>query len=110
MPPRCWWGLQATISTTKPKPELWDGARAKALAARWKWCLTAKKRNGERYATSKAEAINFFERYFGYVAKSDFLTGRDGRWSGCDLAWLVKADNFAKVLQGNYENRQEATA
>lgn len=91
----------------QPKPELWEGARAKALAARWKWCLTAKKRNGERYATSKAEAMNFFERYFGYVAKSDFLTGRDGRWSGCDLAWLVKADNFAKVLQGNYENRQQ---
>ena len=94
----------------QPKPELWEGARAKALAARWKWCLTAKKRNGERYATSKAEALDFFERYFGYVGKSDFLTGRDGRWSGCDLAWLVKADNFAKVLQGNYENRQEATA
>lgn len=94
----------------QPKPELWDGARAKALAARWKWCLTAKKRNGERYATSKAEALDFFKRYFGYVGKSDFLTGRDGRWSGCDLAWLVKADNFAKVLQGNYENRQEATA
>ena len=94
----------------QPKPELWEGARAKALAARWKWCLTAKKRNGERYATSKAEALDFFKRYFGYVGKSDFLTGRDGRWSGCDLAWLVKADNFAKVLQGNYENRQEATA
>ena len=93
----------------QPKPELWEGARAKALAARWKWCLTAKKRNGERYATSKAEALDFFKRYFGYVGKSDFLTGRDGRWSGCDLAWLVKADNFAKVLQGNYENRQEAT-
>lgn len=91
----------------QPKPELWEGQRAKNLSARWKWCLTAKKRNGERYATSKAEAMNFFERYFGYVAKSDFLTGRDGRWSGCDLAWLVKADNFAKVLQGNYENRQQ---
>ena len=94
----------------QPKPELWEGQRAKNLSARWKWCLTAKKRNGERYATSKAEALDFFKRYFGYVGKSDFLTGRDGRWSGCDLAWLVKADNFAKVLQGNYENRQEATA
>lgn len=91
----------------QPKPELWEGQRAKALASRWKWCLTAKKRNGERYATSKAEALDFFKRYFGYVGKSDFLTGRDGRWSGCDLAWLVKADNFAKVLQGNYENRQQ---
>ena len=94
----------------QPKPELWEGQRAKNLSARWKWCLTAKKRSGARYATTKAEALDFFKRYFGYVAKSDFLTGRDGRWSGCDLAWLVKADNFAKVLQGNYENRQEATA
>ena len=77
------------------------------LSARWKWCLTAKKRSGARYATTKAEALDFFRRYFGYVGKSDFLTGRDGRWAGCDLAWLVKADNFAKVLQGNYENRQQ---
>jgi hypothetical protein len=92
----------------QPKPELWEGQRAKNLSARWKWCLTAKKRSGARYATTKAEALDFFRRYFGYVGKSDFLTGRDGRWSGCDLAWLVKADNFAKVLQGNYENRQEA--
>lgn len=93
----------------QPKPELWEGQRAKNLSARWKWCLTAKKRSGARYATTKAEALDFFRRYFGYVGKSDFLTGRDGRWAGCDLAWLVKADNFAKVLQGNYENRQEAT-
>ena len=94
----------------QPKPELWEGQRAKALASRWKWCLTAKKRSGARYATTKAEALDFFRRYFGYVGKSDFLTCRDGRWAGCDLAWLVKADNFAKVLQGNYENRQEDTA
>ena len=91
----------------QPKPELWEGQRAKNLSARWKWCLTAKKRSGARYATTKAEALDFFRRYFGYVGKSDFLTGRDGRWAGCDLAWLVKADNFAKVLQGNYENRQQ---
>ena len=91
----------------QPKPELWEGQRAKNLSARWKWCLTAKKRSGARYATTKAEALDFFRRYFGYVGKSDFLTGRDGRWSGCDLAWLTKAENFAKVLQGNYENRQQ---
>lgn len=90
----------------QPKPELWDGARAKNLAARWKWCLTAKKRSGARYATDKASALDFFARYFAYVAKSDFLTGRNGQWSGCDLAWLTKAENFAKVLQGNYENRE----
>jgi len=92
----------------QPQPELWDGARAKNLSARWKWCLTAKKRSGARYAADKASALDFFARFFSYVAKSDFLTGRNGQWSGCDLAWLCKAENFAKVLQGNYENREAA--
>lgn len=92
----------------QPKPELWGGQRAKNLAARWKWCLTARKRCGSRYATDKASALDFMGRFFAYVAKSDFLTGRNGQWNGCDLAWLMKADNFAKVLQGNYENREVA--
>ena len=53
-------------------------------------------------------ADGFFDRFFAYVAKSDFLTGRDGKWQGCDLGWLVKAENFAKVISGNYENKEAA--
>lgn len=90
----------------QPKAELWDGARAKNLAARWKWVLTEKRRStGTPHAGNKEEALAWFDRFFGYVAQSDFLTGRDGKWQNCDLAWLTKADNFAKVLQGNYENK-----
>lgn len=92
----------------QPKPELWSGQRAKHLAARWKWLLTAKKRNGDRYATNHAEALAWLERFFGYVAGSDFLTGRSGRFTGCDLGWLVNEENFAKVVQGNYENKAVA--
>jgi hypothetical protein len=92
----------------QPKPELWDGARAKNLAARWKWLLTKTRQSGERYATNEDEGLAWFDRFFAYVAKSDFLTGRDGKWSGCDLGWLVNAENFAKVVQGNYENREAA--
>lgn len=73
--------------------------------------LTAKEaQNGERYATDASTALSFFDRLFAYVAKSDFLTGRNGKWQSCNLAWLVKAENFAKVLEGQYENRQEAAA
>lgn len=90
----------------QPKPELWDGQRAKNLSARWKWVLTTKSsKTGELYAKDKESALAWFARFFGYVAQSDFLTGRDGAWQNCDLAWLIKADNFAKVLQGNYENK-----
>lgn len=93
-----------------PQPRIWDGRRADNLRARWRWVLTAKKSNGQGYAHDYQSALNFFDRFFGYVAESYFLTGRDGKWSGCDLAWLTKADNFAKVIEGKYENRGEATA
>jgi uncharacterized protein YdaU (DUF1376 family) len=90
----------------QPRPELWAGKNAEAMRSRWKWVLTAKKRSGERYATTEAEALDFFGRFFGYVASSDFLSGRSGKWGGCDLGWLMKADNFAKVVQGNYEPKK----
>jgi hypothetical protein len=86
----------------QPKPELWSGQRAKHLAARWKWLLTATKKNHERYATTEDEALQWLDRFFGYVAQSEFLTGRDSKWSGCDLGWLCNEENFAKVVQGNY--------
>lgn len=90
----------------QPKPELWDGKNAQAMRARWRWLLTATKRSGARYATTEAEGLDWFDRFFGYVAKSDFLTGRNGRWMNCDLGWLMNQTNFAKVVQGNYENRE----
>ena len=67
--------------------------------------MTAKKKNGDRYATTKDEALAWFSRFFGYVATSDFLSGRNGKWTACDLGWLMKADNFTKVVQGNYDNK-----
>lgn len=93
---------------TLPQPRAWEGQRANNLRARWRWVLTAKNRKGDRYSTDAASALAFFDRFFGYVAASDFLTGRDGKWPGCDLAWLVKAENFAKVIEGKYENRGQA--
>lgn len=92
----------------QPKPELWNGKNSEALKARWRWVLTAKRKNGTRYAQSQTEAIEWFDRFFGYVAGSDFLSGRSGKWISCDLGWLLKESNFAKVVQGNYENQKVA--
>lgn len=88
-----------------PYPRIWEGERQNAMRARWRWVLTAKQKNGQQYATDEASAVAWFDRFFSYVAKSDFLSGRNGKWGGCDLGWLVKAENFAKVVQGNYENK-----
>ena len=91
---------------SQPKPELWGGKKADAMRARWKWVLTAKKRSGQPYASSREEAIDFFDRFFGYVSKSDFLTGRDGKWTGCNLGWLMTEAKFSAVIEGNYDNRE----
>lgn len=93
---------------TMPYPKIWEGQRQQNLAARWRWVMTAKKPDGAAYATDTESALSFFDRFFGYVSRSDFLTGRDGKWQGCDLGWLVKAENFAKVISGNYENKEAA--
>ena len=90
----------------QPRAELWDGQRAKALTARWRWCLTAKRDDGRRYATDRNEAVQWFGKFFSYVRRCPHLMGENDRNWTADLGWLVKAENFAKVQQGNYDNKQ----
>jgi len=99
-------------SLAQPRKSLWrTGKNAPALKARWRWVMTAKhesgRRSGERIAESHEAAIAWFERFFVYIAKSDFLTGKSSNWS-CDLGWLVNQSNFEKVLTGVYENKEIA--
>jgi hypothetical protein len=40
------------------------------------------------------------------VEASDFLSGRNGRWTHCSFDWLLTNDsNHVKVLEGNYDNK-----
>lgn len=90
------------------------GANGKAMRARWRWVMTAKhergERKGERLATTAEEGKAWFARYFDYVADSDFLSGRNGKFQSCDLGWLVTAANFEKVLSGKYHHEQREVA
>lgn len=90
------------------------GANGKALRARWRWVMTAKhergERKGERIAATVDEGKAWFGRYFDYVAESDFLSGRSGKFQACDLGWLVTAANFEKVLSGKYHHEQREAA
>ncbi len=51
-----------------------------------------------------------WEEYFRRVEASDFLSGRNGKWQGCTLDWLLRADTIAKVLGGQYDNRRPSPA
>lgn len=76
----------------------WTPARRTALAARWR-------------EKPERQTIAWWRKLFSYVAESDFLTGRVSRGRGhdawqCSLPWLLKPENFAKLLEGHYENRE----
>jgi hypothetical protein len=92
----------------QPRRELWDGsAGADAMRQRWKWLLMASRQDGTRYAQNTEEGLDWFRRFFTSVSASDLLLGRVGKWRA-DLAWLMKKENFAKVVQGNYVNKEHA--
>ncbi|ADQ04386.1 hypothetical protein Calow_0818 [Caldicellulosiruptor owensensis OL] len=39
------------------------------------------------------------------VEESDFLSGRSGKWTGCNIDWIIKTNNFLKILEGVYDNK-----
>lgn len=88
-----------------PQPRSWEGARQTNLANRWKWVISDLKKRGKPH--TKQDGIDFFRRMFAYVAESNLLMGRSGKWSA-DLGWIVKAENFTKIIEGNYENKESA--
>ena len=51
-----------------------------------------------------------YKAYFDRIEKSDFLSGRNGRWNigrCAGFEWLTNPKNAAKVLRGQYDNREE---
>lgn len=64
--------------------------------------------------SEKRQSIGWWRKFFAYVAESRFLTGRGEASPGrdpfvADLEWLVRPQNFAKVIEGKY-HREEAAA
>ena len=45
--------------------------------------------------------LEYFRKYFRYVAQNGFLSGRKTSWKA-DYEWLMKAANFDKVTTGKY--------
>jgi len=98
--------LYAKVLPELTQPRAWDKQRIEAMQQRWKQVLTSSNPDGTPWATNSDDALDYFERFFSHVSKSDFLMGRtDKPWAGCDLPWLVKRENFLKVIEGKYDNQ-----
>ena len=46
-----------------------------------------------------------FDELFSLVENSDFLTGRNGKWSGCGFDWILQPSKLTKIIEGNYLNK-----
>lgn len=50
--------------------------------------------------------IHGFRDALAKASASDFLTGRTNNpWTGFGFDWLIKPENFTKLMEGNYDNR-----
>lgn len=55
-----------------------------------------------------------FENFFKRVEKSDFLSGRNGRWNingtQANFDWIMKLDNISKIQNGIYDNKESGNS
>ena len=58
-------------------------------------------------ARMRVYTIDEFRRMFEMAERSDFLKGSNGRDWSANFDWMIKDTNMAKILEGNYENRQK---
>ena len=87
--------------------EMWTGARADHLRARWR--ETAASKGWE----SVPDGLTYFRRLFGYIGQSQFLTGKAKPVQGkppfvAELAWVVLPQSWAKVHEGKYHGEAAA--
>lgn len=83
--------LWNTICVSYPKIQSIQGARQKAVKARWNYY----------------KSTDRFKELFEIAEASDFLKGTNNRNWSADFDWLMKADSFAKALEGKYDNRDK---
>ncbi|HHW80407.1 MAG TPA: hypothetical protein GX746_01720 [Bacteroidales bacterium] len=83
--------LYNQLCTSLPKVKNVTDKRKKTLQARWK----------------TYNDISTYEKVFQMAQASDFLSGRNGRWTSCSFDWLINENNMIKVIEGNYENKKQ---
>ena len=104
-----------TQSTSAIKFDTTDGAK-KIVSAYNDICVSlpkirslTDKRKQAIKARLKEFAIDDITTAFEKAQKSDFLSGRSGRWTGANFDWLMNGNNIVKVLEGTYDNRTHET-
>nr|DAO66780.1 MAG TPA: replisome organizer [Caudoviricetes sp.] len=85
--------LYHQICISYPMIKAIDGNRRKAVAARWR----------------TYKSLDTFKALFSLAEASPFLKGENDRNWAADFDWMMKATNFAKILEHRYEERSANT-
>jgi len=87
--------LYSEILPELTQPKVWSGVRQTNLRARWR-------------EEKKRQSLDYWSRLFNYIRKSDFLMGRTSGSNGkpfhVGLDWIVKAENFTKIIEEKYHH------
>ena len=72
--------------------------------------LTAERRKYLRERWKDHSDLSWWKRFFEHVASSKKLTGASGRPGAypTDFDWLIKENNFQRVIEGLYDKEREA--
>lgn len=93
-----------------PRVKTWQGTRPKNLGARWRETWERLRKKGEPHDLEALLA--WWKGYFAQARASPCILGQrliQGRPFFADLGWLVKPENYAKVLEGKYLERPQHT-
>ena len=85
--------LYQKIIPEMPEVRVWNDAQAAWLRARWN-------EDPER------QSLEWWEKYFTWIRESDWLMGRTKEEFACDLEWLIRRMNFAKIANGRYHRKK----
>lgn len=68
--------------------------------------VTTKRKEKMKILYREVQDLDVIEECFRKAEKSSFLNGSSGKWSGCNFDWLVNYNNFVKVLEGTYDDKE----
>lgn len=93
-----------------PRTVTWGKNREALLRARWR--ETWERLRKQRKPHELEDLLEWWKAYFARVRASPFLLGRvtggKGKPFHADLEWLIRPENYAKVIDGRYLDRRPA--
>ena len=82
-----------------PKAQMLNDKRKRVIAQRWREMLNSQDPSGQMRFTDTASGLSWSCKLFAKVARNRHWMGENDRGWRADLDWILKPDNFVKILE-----------